>query len=237
MNQTRREILEKCVALGAVKLATSASLSSIALSWDGAEKNRETTPFCELGPFYKRGAPQASMMRTPGDPGMPLSVAGVVYSVSGEILPNATPELWQTDNFWPLRQCWLSLPCDHTTGTRRAITASRVFCPDIIRSLFASMSTIWLLPRTRAVDHATLFRNRPPVFEGDPEKNFSRDPLIGSRELMRPLVRKGDPKQMVGAVTFDIVLEKARCPTELFCLRCLSCLRLFVLPIPPQVRG
>ena len=93
MNQTRREILEKCVALGAVRLATSASLSSIARAWDGAEKNREPTPFCELGPFYKRGAPHVSRMRAPGDPGMPLSVAGVVYSVNGEIPPNATLEI------------------------------------------------------------------------------------------------------------------------------------------------
>jgi hypothetical protein len=53
MNQTRPEILAQCVAPGAVKLATSAWLSSIALAWDGAEKNREPAPFCELGPFYK----------------------------------------------------------------------------------------------------------------------------------------------------------------------------------------
>src|SRR5260370_39760335 len=98
MRQPRREILEKCVALGAVTLATSASLSSIASAWDAAEKKRPT-PFCELGPFYKRGAPQGSMLRAPGDPGMQLSVAGMVYSVTGEILPNAKLEIWQTDNF------------------------------------------------------------------------------------------------------------------------------------------
>ena len=48
-----------------------------------------------------------------------------------------------------------------------------------------------------------------PVFEGDPDKNFSRDPLITSRELVRPVILKGDPQQMVAAVLFDIVLEKA----------------------------
>lgn len=54
-----------------------------------------------------------------------------------------------------------------------------------------------------------LYFGTDPVFEGDPEKNFSRDPLIGSRELVRPVVLKGDPRQMVAAVTFDMVLEKA----------------------------
>jgi protocatechuate 3,4-dioxygenase beta subunit len=48
-----------------------------------------------------------------------------------------------------------------------------------------------------------------PVFDGDPDKNFSRDPLIISRELVRPVILKGDPKQVVAAVSFDIVLEKA----------------------------
>src|SRR6202140_1097303 len=98
MNQSRREMLEKCVALGAVTLATSASLSAIARAWDAAETKRPT-PFNELGPFYKGGAPHVSVLRAPGDPGMPLSVAGVVYSVTGEILPNATVEIWQTDHF------------------------------------------------------------------------------------------------------------------------------------------
>jgi len=46
------------------------------------------------------------------------------------------------------------------------------------------------------------------VFEGDPDKNFSRDPLITSRELVRPVMLKGDPRQVVAAVLFDVVLEK-----------------------------
>src|SRR5260370_35532213 len=98
MNQTRREMLEKCVALGAVTLATSASLSAIARAWDAAETKRQPTPFCELGPFYKRDAPHVSTLRAPGDAGMPLSVAGRVYSANGEILPCAKLEIWKTDN-------------------------------------------------------------------------------------------------------------------------------------------
>ncbi len=99
MEQTRREMLEKCVAMGAVTLATSASLSAIARAWDAAATERKPTPFCELGPFYKRDAPHVSVLRTPGDAGMPLSVTGMVYSANGEILPNAKLEVWQTDHF------------------------------------------------------------------------------------------------------------------------------------------
>jgi hypothetical protein len=46
------------------------------------------------------------------------------------------------------------------------------------------------------------------VFDGDPDQNFTRDPLIMSRELVRPVNVSGDPKAMVAAVTFEIVLER-----------------------------
>jgi protocatechuate 3,4-dioxygenase beta subunit len=53
-----------------------------------------------------------------------------------------------------------------------------------------------------------LYFGTDPVFDGNPEKNYKRDPLITSVELVRPVVIKGEPNQMLAAVTFDIVLEK-----------------------------
>jgi protocatechuate 3,4-dioxygenase beta subunit len=53
-----------------------------------------------------------------------------------------------------------------------------------------------------------LYFGTDPVFDGDPQKNFSRDPLISSLELVRPVMIKGDPKEMIAAVNFDVVLEK-----------------------------
>jgi len=46
-----------------------------------------------------------------------------------------------------------------------------------------------------------------PVFEGDPDKNFVRDPLITSRELVRPVTLVGDPKDIHAAAKFELVLE------------------------------
>jgi protocatechuate 3,4-dioxygenase beta subunit len=46
-----------------------------------------------------------------------------------------------------------------------------------------------------------------PVFEGNPQKNFSRDPLITSADLVRSVVIKSDSQQILAAVNFDIVLE------------------------------
>jgi hypothetical protein len=54
-----------------------------------------------------------------------------------------------------------------------------------------------------------LYFSTDPVFEGNPDKNYTRDPLITSRELVRPVMIKGEPQQMFALVNFDIVLEKA----------------------------
>jgi hypothetical protein len=46
------------------------------------------------------------------------------------------------------------------------------------------------------------------VFEGDPDKNFNRDPLIQSRELVRPIMLVGDPKEIHAVVNFELCLER-----------------------------
>jgi hypothetical protein len=46
-----------------------------------------------------------------------------------------------------------------------------------------------------------------PVFEGDPDRNLARDPLVQSRELVRPVVLSGDPKSIRAQVQFELVLE------------------------------
>jgi len=94
MTFTRRELLERCAAFDAVTLASSISLSALATAWDEAEKKRTPTPFCELGPFYKRQAPHTSMLRASGDAGMPLALSGRVYDVRGAVVPDAKLEIW-----------------------------------------------------------------------------------------------------------------------------------------------
>jgi protocatechuate 3,4-dioxygenase beta subunit len=47
-----------------------------------------------------------------------------------------------------------------------------------------------------------------PVFEGDPDHNFGRDRLIGSRELVRPVMLTGDPQDIQAAVRFEVCLER-----------------------------
>ena len=208
MNQTRRELLEKCVALGAVTVATSASLAAVAKAWDAAETRRQPTPFCELGPFYKRDAPHVSVLRAPGDAGMPLSVAGMVYSANGEILPHAKLEVWQTDNFGHYDNEGY-----HFRSTLQPDSKSNYGFESVLPGHYPGRICQHVHYLVSAPGHkpltTQLYFASDPVFEGDPDKNLSRDPLITSRELVRPVMLKGDPKQVIAAVIFDIVLEKA----------------------------
>lgn len=208
MKYTRRDLLERCVAMGAVTLATQGSLSSIAHAWDAAEKKRPPTPFCELGPFYKREAPHVSVLRAAGDAGMPLSVTGVVYSTSGEILPNAKLEIWQTDHFGHYDnqgyRFRATLPPD-AKGNYGFESVLPGHYPDRVCQHVHYLVTA---PGHKALT-TQLYFGSDPVFEGDPDHSFSRDPLITSRELVRPVMLKGDPQQVVAAVNFDIVLARA----------------------------
>jgi protocatechuate 3,4-dioxygenase beta subunit len=47
-----------------------------------------------------------------------------------------------------------------------------------------------------------------PVFEGDPTRNFARDPLIISPQLVRPVTLSGEPKVIQANVQFEVVLER-----------------------------
>jgi protocatechuate 3,4-dioxygenase beta subunit len=208
MTYTRRELLEKCVAMGAVTLATTASLSSIARAWDAADNKRTPTPFCELGPFYKREAPHVATLRTPADAGMPLSLLGTVYSVSGEILPNAKLEIWQTDHFGHYDNEGYRFRTTMQPDAKASYVLESVLPGHYPARVCQHVHYLVTAPGHKPLV-TQLYFGSDPVFAGDPDKNFSRDPLITSRELVRPVMLKEDQKQMVAVVNFDLVLVKA----------------------------
>ena len=90
---SRREVLQKCVALGSITLIASQGSAAMLLAFEEKELRKPTPPNA-LGPFYKKRAPQTAMLRASGDPGMPLSVSGQVLDTRGEKLPNAVVEVW-----------------------------------------------------------------------------------------------------------------------------------------------
>ncbi len=208
MNFTRRTLLEKCAALGAVTLATSLPLSAVAAAWDEVEKKRPATPFCELGPFYKRQAPHTSTLRAPGDVGLPLSLSGVVYNTRGGVIPDAKLELWQTDNDGHYDIEGYRYRAILEPGEKGVYAVESVMPGHYPSRICQHVHYLVTAPGYKALITQLYFAT-DPVFDGDPNKNYTRDPTITSRELIRPVIIKGGPKQITTVVNFDLVMEMA----------------------------
>src|SRR5258708_27871822 len=56
---------------------------------------RPATPMDQLGPFYKKGAPNTKMMRGARDPGLALGVAGAMFNTRGGTLSSRKNEIRQ----------------------------------------------------------------------------------------------------------------------------------------------
>lgn len=207
MIHSRRELLERCIAFGAVTLATPKSLSTVALAWDAADNKRMPTPASVLGPFYKRDAPHNAVMRTAADAGMPLSLAGVVYSINGNILPDAKLEIWQTDHYGHYDNEGYRFRTVIAPDGKAAYQVESVMPGHYPARVCQHVHYLVTAPGHKPLVTQMYFGS-DPVFEGNPDKNYSRDPLITSRELVRPVSIKEDEKQMIAVVKFDVVLEK-----------------------------
>ena len=204
---SRRDLLEKCMAMGVVTGAPGLSPSIIAEAWARSEATpRPPTPQAELGPFYKRLAPATNDLRRPGDPGMPLVIDGTVFSSRGEILPGASLEVWQTNHVG-----LYDLEGYHYRAKLAADAQGKYGFTSVMPGHYPQrvcQHTHYLVTAPGFKPLVTqLYFATDPVFEGDPDKNYTRDPLITSRELVRPVTLTGDPKEMHASVRFEIVLE------------------------------
>jgi protocatechuate 3,4-dioxygenase beta subunit len=209
MQLNRRDLLAKCAALGAITLVPNLSVAAAAEAWLRSEnKPRPATPAAELGPFYKRGAPSTATLRAPNDPGLPLTVAGVVYNTRGDILPGAKLEIWQTDHTGHY-----DLQGYRYRTLLLADAAGKYDFSSVMPGHYPARVCQHIHYAVTARGHkpmvTQLYFASDPVFEGDPDKNYTKDPLITSRELVRPVMLKGDPQAMLASVNFEVVLEQA----------------------------
>src|SRR5690242_11241815 len=97
---SRRDALLRCAAVGALRVAPCLGLSEAVSALEAQDQSaaRKPTPWNEIGPFYKRLAPNQPQLRTAGDAGLPLTVSGTVTSTRGDALARAKIEIWQADH-------------------------------------------------------------------------------------------------------------------------------------------
>jgi protocatechuate 3,4-dioxygenase beta subunit len=203
---TRRDVLQKALALGVVTVASPFS-GNVLLSAFEEKELRSPTPPNELGPFYKKRSPTTKMLRISGDPGMPLTVAGGAYNTRGEKVVEASVEVWQTDHFGHY-----DIEGYRYRAKLKPDASANYSFDSIMPGHYPSRVCQHIHYLVIAPGHKPLITQlyfaTDPVFEGDPDKNFQRDPLIHSRELVRPVMLTGDPKDIHAAVNFDVVLER-----------------------------
>jgi protocatechuate 3,4-dioxygenase beta subunit len=164
------------------------------------------TPPNELGPFYKRGAPHDAVLVRPGDAGSPLRIVGVVFRSTGEALPGARIELWHTDDDGHYDVAGDHFRADLAAGASGAYAVRTIMpghYPDrVCQHVHFLVRAAGCKPLITQMYFAS-----DPVFEGDPDRNFTRDPLILSRELVRPVVLVKDGADHFARVNFELVLE------------------------------
>jgi protocatechuate 3,4-dioxygenase beta subunit len=137
---------------------------------------------------------------------MPLALSGVVYNTRGEVVPNAKVEIWQTNNDGHYDIEGYRYRAVLEPGPKGAYAIESVMPGHYPQRVCQHLHYL-----TTAPGHKTLITQlyfaTDPVFEGDTDKNFTRDWTITSRELVRPVMLKGDPGQIIAAVNFDLVME------------------------------
>jgi protocatechuate 3,4-dioxygenase beta subunit len=204
MPLNRRDLLAKCMALGVVTTTTNLLPSVLAEAWEQKETMRPLTPPDQLGPFYKRRAPDSNMLRAAGDPGMPLVVTGQVFNTRGEKIPGAAIEIWQTDHLGIY-----DLEGYRYRAKLAANADGKYDFSSVMPGHYPARACQHVHYLVTAPGHKPLITQlyfaTDPVFDGDPDKNFKHGDSP-SRELIRPVLLVGDPKDIHAAVQFELVL-------------------------------
>jgi len=206
---SRREMIENCIVRGLLVAGVPMSATNLLALWQqGERQSLRPTPTEVLGPFYKKGAPNTSVLRASGDPGFPLRVSGKVLNTRGELVPGARIDIWQADH------------AGHydVTGyryrTQLLVQADSEYGIDtVMPGHYSDRPAQHIHYMISAPGHKTLITQvyfaTDPYFEGNPDKNYAKGSIVHNRECVRPVQLYEQPGAPHASVLFDICLEKA----------------------------
>ena len=204
---SRRDLLEKCAAAGLLILAPPLKAFEIAPYFEeGAQAPKKPTPSNVLGPFYRKSVQRSTHLAPAGAPGLPLAVSGQIFDTKGAILSGALIEVWHASHAGIYDNQGSEYRGQLTAADNGAYSFDSILpghYPDrVAQHVHLRVSAPGHKPLVTQLYFAT-----DPAFEGNPDRNFSRDPLVQSRELVRPVTIGGDPGSPQAMVTFELVLE------------------------------
>ncbi len=206
---TRRQMLENCIAKGAlVAGATSLSQSQLLAFWEQGEANSNKPTSTEvLGPFFRKGAPNNTTLRISGEPGFPLLVTGKVSNTGGQKVHGVRIEMWQADHVG------LYDVLGYRYRTKLEVeSASEYAVETILPGHYDDRPAQHIHYMISAPGHKTLITQAyfatDPFFDGDPEKNYKKRGIVSNRELVRPVALYEGPGPSRATIQFDICLEK-----------------------------
>jgi protocatechuate 3,4-dioxygenase beta subunit len=204
MELNRRDLLLKCLALGVVKLGAGLSPAMAVEVWLNAENAaRAPTPIDQLGPFYKKGCPNTAILCSASDPGMPLKVAGTVYSTRGEILPGAKIEVWQANHSGHYDLNGYRYRGMLNTNAEGYYSFRSVIPGHYPARVCQHIHFLVTSPGQKPLVTEMYFGS-DSVFKGDPSKNHGDCPSV---ELVRPILLQGFPEATSASANFELVLE------------------------------
>ena len=181
--------------MGSLTVAPWLGLTDVVSALEAQERDlaRKPTQWNEIGPFYKRLAPENAKLREPNDPGLPVTVSGSVFDTRGKTLAGVKIEIWQADHFGHY-----DLDGYRYRASLSADSAGKYSFDSVMPGHYPARVCQHIHYLVTAPGHKPLITQlyfaTDPVFEGDPDRNYSREPLVMSRELVRPVTLIGDPK-------------------------------------------
>jgi protocatechuate 3,4-dioxygenase beta subunit len=206
---TRRDLVTTCIGNGLLLGGISLSGKQVLAAWEkGESAAMKPTATEQLGPFYKKGAPNLATLRRPGDAGFPLRVTGQVLDTRGNRVADATVDVWQTNAAGAYDLAGYRYRAKLGTGT-----TSQYQVETVMPGRYDLRPVQHIHYRVTAPGHKTLITQvyfaTDPIFEGDPAKTFAKSKLVDNLELVRPVTLQQQAGGVLATITFDIVLERA----------------------------
>jgi len=145
----------------------------------------DATPSNTEGPYYKSGAPYRTVLLETDDPGTPLTVTGQVIDKNGNPLPQSVIEIWQANSqgIYDMDgyRYRAKIPLDSKANYefQTVLPGNYGGRPKHIHYKIGAPEHEGLTTQ--------LYFATDSFFEGNPDRNFRKDPIVQHRELIRPV--------------------------------------------------